>query len=163
MKLFEITNAPTIERIEEQDKEQILQMCVDIFHGKTPFSDEMIISYTDAATDWALSKKMAIGDKLIGFYLLAEGSIYDIISQCKCQDDVEKFAGKRGIEGIILGIIPEYRGGGLGDRLKNLPKSLGYDYVFGQQFKSLNNLEPWLKRRELVADCGQVWVTAEIF
>jgi len=41
----------------------------------------------------------------------------------------------------------------LGDKLKdwfeNYAKDNGYDFIFGQHLKGLNNIDSWLKRREL--------------
>ena len=74
-----------------------------------------------------------------------------------------KYIGLTGVEGLLLAIDESIRGQGWGNKLKEYPKTLGYDYIWGQQFKGLNNLNDWLKRRELVATTSEVYITAEIF
>lgn len=74
-----------------------------------------------------------------------------------------KYVGLTGVEGLLLAIDESIRGQGWGNKLKDYPKTLGYDYIWGQQFKGLNNLNDWLKRRELVATTSEVYITAEIF
>jgi len=51
---------------------------------------------------------------------------------------------------------------GWGNKLKDAPKTLDVDYIWGQQFKGLNNLEDWLKRRELIHETQDIYITAEI-
>lgn len=57
------------------------------------------------------------------------------------------------MEGVALGLKKEYRGNGFGEKLKdwfeNYAKDNGYDFIFGQHLKGLNNIDFWLKRREL--------------
>ena len=68
-----------------------------------------------------------------------------------------------GVEGILLFVEEAYRGKGWGNKLKDMPKEIGYDYVWGRQHKNLNNLDHWLKRRELILEKEREYVTAEIF
>jgi GNAT superfamily N-acetyltransferase len=159
--LFEA--AGRIEPIHHDDHPQVMQMMVATFKGHG-MSDDMIIGYTNHVTNWNLSKKLVIDGKLVGFYLFADAiPIKEKVAGCELHADLEQFEGLHGIEGVALVVAPEYRGSGLGNQLKDLPRTMGYDYVYGEQLKSLNNLNDWLKRRQLVANCGNVWVTAEIF
>jgi GNAT superfamily N-acetyltransferase len=163
MRYYEIfeTASSTIEPISyPNDEDDILEIMVSVFSAH--MSEDALIGYLNHATDWNLSKKLVYNGKIIGCYLFGEGDIEQLVSNCK-HIDLSPFEGLHGIEGIAVAVLPEYRGTGLGNKLKDLPKHMGYDYVYGQQLKSLNNLEDWLKRRFLVADCGGVWVTAEIF
>lgn len=66
-----------------------------------------------------------------------------------------------GVEGVLLAIDKDIRGLGFGNKLKDYPKSIGVDYIWGQQFKALNNLEDWLKRRVLVHETEDVYITME--
>lgn len=75
----------------------------------------------------------------------------------------EKFIGLSGIEGVLLAVDESIRGQGWGNKLKDYPKNLNYGYIWGQQFKGLNNLNDWLKRRELIGTIDSVYITAEIF
>lgn len=95
-------------------------------------------------------------DKVQGGYLLGNNQIHNYIA------DSSKFNGLQGVEGVVLFIEKEFRGKGWGDKLKDAPKELGVDYIWGQQFKDLNNLNDWLKRRELIDEQNNVYITAEI-
>ena len=75
-------------------------------------------------------------------------------------EDLSKYKNLRGIQGVSLGILPEYRNQGIGKQLRDLPKTMGYDYIWGQHFKSLKNVEHWTKfGRRKVADDNGIYVT----
>ena len=97
---------------------------------------------------------MLINDEneLVGLYLLGDNQIPH-----------NDFSEMKGIEGVLLVIDDKYRGMGWGDKLKEYPKTMGYDYIWGQQLKTLNNLQDWLKRRELIITTPYVYITAEIY
>jgi hypothetical protein len=93
-------------------------------------------------------------DEILGIYLMGGKHI---------PFDDGRFADLLGVEGLLLAVDESIRGFGFGNRLKDLPRTLGVDYIWGQQFKLLNNLDDWLKRRELIGEIGDVYITAEIF
>lgn len=95
-------------------------------------------------------------DSLMGVYLLGNTQVTEMIEAPKYEDLI-------GVEGVLLAVDESIRGFGFGNRLKDIPKTLGVDYIWGQQFKSLNNLQDWLKRRELVGMTQFLYITAEIF
>lgn len=158
-------------KITETDKPTIIQSTVTEFHGNG-ITDTEIIIFTNRYTDWNLSRKLMVDDAMVGFYLLQEDSVANLLDdrydQCRLLEDLSGYANKRGVEGIILLVLPQYRGHGYGNLLKDLPRQMGFDYVYGEQFKaSPAVLQHWLKRRRLVADCsgpyGDVWLTLEDF
>jgi GNAT superfamily N-acetyltransferase len=160
-----------LDKITEDDKPTILQHTVHEFHGNG-ITDDEISYFTKTYTDWELSRKLSLDGALAGFYLLHEGSITDLMGKryetCIPLEDLSGYKHKRGVEGIILLVLPEHRGKGFGNILKALPRQMGYDYVYGEQFKCTPDvLQHWLKRRRLIADCagtyGDVWVTIEDF
>lgn len=111
--------------------------------------------YLKSVTDW--DKSFYIVDEndiIVGVYLIGN---YKLPIQHEKYDDLV------GVEGLLLAVDEDIRGLGFGERLKDMPKTLGIDYIWGQQFKSLGNLEDWLKRRELIFETGDVYITAEIF
>jgi hypothetical protein len=113
--------------------------------------------YLKGVTNWDISAMLVTDeDKILGVYLLGDNQLTDFV-------DAEKYEGLRGVEGVLLFIDSSIIGLGYGNKLKDYPKTLGYDYVWGQQFKGLKNLDDWLKRRELVATTNDVYITAEIF
>ncbi len=96
-------------------------------------------------------------ENIVGAYTLLESEIYEEYI------NTEKYEGLYGVEGILLFVEEAYRGKGWGNKLKDMPKEVGYDYVWGRQHKNLNNLDHWLKRRELILEKEREYVTAEIF
>jgi hypothetical protein len=113
--------------------------------------------YLKGATNWDISAMLVTDeDKILGVYLLGDNKLTNFVDSPKYKDLI-------GIEGVLLFIDSSIRGLGYGNKLKDYPKTLGYDYIWGQQFKGLKNLGDWLKRRELVATTNDVYITAEIF
>jgi hypothetical protein len=113
--------------------------------------------YLKSVTNWDISAMLVNDDgKLLGVYLLGNLQLTDFVTAPKYEKLV-------GVEGVLLVIDSSIRGLGFGNKLKDYPKTLGVDYIWGQQFKGLKNLDDWLKRRELVATTSEVYITAEIF
>lgn len=168
-----------IKPIEPSDIDEIVGHCVTVFHNHG-MSDEAMTAFTRHITDWSISRKLVLNDTIIGFYLLHEASIikwqterrqwaeeYDCVSvlpiydNCEIKEDLNKYVNRDGVEGIILAVLPTYRGFGYGRMLKELPKIMGYDYVYGEQLKDSHNLHHWLKSRRVVAECDGIWVTLQ--
>lgn len=95
-------------------------------------------------------------DEIKGVYLLGDQPIESLVK-------TDEYKDLKGVEGVVLAVDSELRGKGWGTKLKDYPKTMGYDYIWGQQLKTLNNLEDWLKRRVLVAETKSVYITAEKF
>lgn len=165
-----------IEPILSTDVDKIIHYSIATFHDHG-LTDEAIAAFTEHATDWGISKKLVVADTIVGFYLLHEDSVadwaetrlawawdndcYDVYSHCELKEDLSWYRGSRGVEGIALVVLPEYRGLGYGALLKRLPEQMGYQHVFGEHFKSSYNLHHWLKSRRLVAECAGLWVTLQ--
>ena len=108
-------------------------------------------------TNWDISAIILDDeDKIKGLYLLGNNQLYSFWSN-------EKYDGLKGIEGVLLVVDKEIRGQGWGNILKEYPKTLEVDYIWGQQLKTLNNIGDWLKRREIVGETTAAYITAEIF
>jgi hypothetical protein len=108
-------------------------------------------------TNWDISAILLDDeDKIMGLYLLGDSQLDSLIVN-------DTYTNLKGVEGVVLAVSEEIRGQGWGNKLKEYPKTLEVDYIWGQQLKSLNNLEDWLKRRELIAETQSVYITAEIF
>lgn len=109
--------------------------------------------YLKEVTNWDESILLLNEDNQIkGVYLFGDNQLLH-----------ERFKDLKGIEGVLLAIDDDIRGQGWGDKLKDYPKTLGVDYIWGQQLKGLKNLNDWLKRRELIAETEELYITAEIF
>ena len=91
-----------------------------------------------------------------GVYILGGNQLNSIVTAKDYKD-------LNGVEGVLLCVDETLRGQGYGNKMKDYPKTLGYDYIWGQQFKDLDNLNDWLKRRVLVGETQYVYITAELF
>ena len=91
-----------------------------------------------------------------GAYIFGDNQINSMIT-------AKDYKSLKGVEGVLLAVDESIRGRGWGNRLKDYPKTLGVDYIWGQQAKGLNNIKDWLKRRELINESGGVYITAEKF
>ncbi len=131
--------------IDESEIEEILSLADEIFeHVQKDTS-----TYVYFLTHWEISVKLTKDStgEIIGFYLFNE-------------DPLRELHGK-GLQGVAIGLKEEYRGRGLGKRLICYPyEQLDYDYIWGNHLKGLNNLPDWQKRRKLIEDQGNVYVTA---
>jgi hypothetical protein len=108
-------------------------------------------------TNWDLSLMLVDeNDVLKGCYLFGDQQVDSII-------DTDEFKDMKGIEGILLAVDKEIQGQGWGNKLKDYPKTLKFDYIWGQQLKTLGNLKDWLKRRYLYAETDSVYITIEKF
>jgi len=138
--------------IEEQDIDEILNMCVQAF-GDLESSDE-IKEYLKEKTDWNISKKATLDNKIVGCYLFNEDSVIDFLKDSDCAlEDLSQYENKRGIQGIALVVRPEYQKFGIGKKLRSVPLNMGYDYIWGQHLKGLHNIKHWTDfGRKIVAD-----------
>jgi hypothetical protein len=108
-------------------------------------------------TNWDLSLMLVDeNDVLKGCYLFGDQQVDSII-------DTDDFKDMKGIEVILLAVDKEIQGQGWGNKLKDYPKTLKFDYIWGQQLKTLGNLKDWLKRRYLYAETDGVYITIEKF
>lgn len=150
MKAYEFKQSIQKERIEE-----VIQYSYQFFKDTMSFND--FSGYLRDVTNF--DKSFILIDELnalMGVYLLGDSQITFMIEA----PDYENLIG---VEGVLLAVDESIRGFGFGNRFKDLPKTLGIDYIWGQQFKSLGNLKDWLKRRELVGMTEFVYITAEKF
>lgn len=108
-------------------------------------------------TNWSNSAMLVDeNDEILGVYLLGDTQLKSIL----LTDDYNNL---KGVEGVLLAVDTSIRGKGWGNKLKDYPNILGFDYIWGQQFKTLNNLDDWLKRRQLIAVTNDCYITAEFY
>ena len=124
---------------------------------KTVTPKDYFFAIIKQETNWDISAIILDDeDRIMGVYLLGDSQLDSLTVN-------EKYTNLKGVEGVLLAVSEEVRGQGWGNKLKDYPKTLEIDYIWGQQLKSLNNLEDWLKRRELIAETQSVFITAQIF
>lgn len=176
-----IIGKPRIERFKSKEEViQALELAIPIF-GKQ-MDPKTLISYLVGTVDWKLSVKAVVDGKLVGFYFLTPSSILDSIGfyctkdkdismdyipkvgkheNCEVFIDLNQYVDKKGVEGVGLGVDPNYKGMGIGRMLIEYPQTLDFDYIWGMQYASLGNIRDWLKRRELVAITPGIYFTLQ--
>jgi 8-oxo-dGTP pyrophosphatase MutT (NUDIX family)/GNAT superfamily N-acetyltransferase len=90
--------------------------------------------------DFSQSYVVKDGDKVIGAYLLAPNQLPEVFPG----KETKAYKGRKGIEGVALFLLPEYRGAGVGRKLRGMPMTSNYDYIWGQHFEDLSNLQNWV-------------------
>ena len=126
-------------------KPECFEMVKEIFSELSNLNlDEELID-----VDWDISIVALIKDEPIGFYLIAPKN-----------ESFGKTEG-RGLQGIALGLLPRYRKYGYSKDMINYTRSLGFDYIWGEHDKRLENLDSWLKIRELLGENKESYFTVE--
>lgn len=160
----------------EKEIHEALKIGLKIFEGQMPAKN--LLSYLAKAADWSISVKATYKGKVVGFYLLNENQMYDYIIHYMVRDykcytfkdcnrknpnsikvNPEKFRDLEGVEGVALGVDPEYKGIGIGKKLMEYSQNLPYDYIWGQQYESLDNIQHWIKRRDVAAYFPGLYIT----
>ncbi len=117
-----------------------------------------------------ISLKASYGNEIVGVYLLKENSVNNFIESVE-SDQIKDFRrdetkifleeplSDNGIQGIALAILPEYRNMGIPGKMIDQIRNMGYDYMWGVQDKSLENIEYWKKTRKIFAESPINWAT----
>ena len=117
-----------------------------------------------------ISLKATHKGEIVGVYLLKENSINNFIESIE-SDKIKDFRrsetqiflkeplSDNGIQGIALAILPEYRSMGIPGKMIEQIRNMGYDYMWGVQDKSLENIEYWKKTRKIFAESPINWAT----
>lgn len=109
--------------------------------------------------DMNISKSIYVNGSPVGVYLLGTKSIFEIMNFFESfpliqtpLEDLEKYRNKRGLQGIHLCVLPEFKDKGLGKKLIEYSESLDFDYIWGMHSNFLKNKEHWEKRRRIVVE-----------
>jgi len=157
---------PRINKVTPEDKPAIYSAFEACFPDYTPITDSMR-QFLEESVKWEISYKAEQDEKIVGFYLLGERKISATIAaeNAVAHEDLAKYETMHGVEGIALGVIPALRKTGLTAQLKQKVKTIpGLQYIYGMQYKSLSNLNYWLRSRRLVAESyttEAVYITLE--
>lgn len=121
-----------------------------------------VIPYLDQTVDLSSSFVLQDNKEVKAFYLI---SVTDY--ETENEEIMKRLQGLSGVWGIALGVKPTEKNKGYGktirDYARNYYKSQGFDYFWGYQFKSLNNIDNWLKYREILEYDDNMYVTVEFF
>lgn len=150
----QIVGQVEIRKIEKEDETEIIPQLSRVF-SRTGLSNEEVWELIEY--DPNLSIVATVDGKVAGFYFLSDNQIPE------GGPEYEKMSRMRGIEGVALGVFPEYKNYGIGKKLIEYSRSIpGVNYIWGYQFKSLKNIDDWLKRRKIYWENDDLYLTYEI-
>jgi hypothetical protein len=145
---------PTINKILPSDLPAVYKTFEQCFPNYAP-TNESLLKFLTETVNWDISFTADQNGQIVGFYLLGERKLSDAIAAENAvpHEDLSKYDLMRGIEGVALGVIPEFRKTGLTEKLKQQVKTIpDVDFIYGMQYKSLGNLHYWLRSRRLIAE-----------
>jgi len=144
-----------IRKMTTEDIPKIYERLQEVYE-KTNMSNQKIWDVIlEEEPDANFSFVATVGGEIAGFYFISaipipqiEGIPYD------------EFEDTVGVEGVALGVFPEFKNMGIGKKLiEQSQTTLDADYIWGMQLKSLKNIDDWLKRRELYYETPTYYIT----
>jgi GNAT superfamily N-acetyltransferase len=142
-----------------QTYDQAVKLSVNEFVGL----EQDAYSWIHKISDPILSLIASVNGDIIGSYLLGRRQILDGLREegvpFTFYEDLSRYTNKTGIEGVALAVKPEWRGRGIGRDLISASESVRADYIWGMAYKHLANVKHWTKRRRLVAESDEIFVT----
>ena len=151
---------PLIRLDEINNIQNIAKLAFSIFEPFSSYSLNELEQYLIDNLNPKISRQLLLDGKVIGFYLFQYKSLPQFLTTIPANnylefnstlDELNRYNTLTGIEGVALGILPEYRSLGFGKLLLNYSDSLPKDYIWGQHLDKLNNLAYWLKKRRHIA------------
>lgn len=143
-----------IENIKKSDLGEIGDLIsISFKHVKEMNSDGLseLFKYAGVTEN---SLKVVLGNKIIGYHFLNEVGCMDIENESfKYTKDINWTIGKKGVEGEILCVHPDYQKKGIASNLMKYEENIfkeKYDYITGGFHTFLNNYNFWVKHREIV-------------
>lgn len=153
-----ISGSPTtkLSPIKKEDISECLEVCASALSHV--MSKSGVKGYTASAADWDISVKAEYGGKIVGCYVLNKQPIGNL-DYCNIES-LRRYKNLKGVQGVALAVLPEYRDLGIGKKLRQYPLKAGYDYIWGLHLKSLHNIDNWVKfGRRVVCDSGGMFTT----
>lgn len=144
-------------KIEPIAKDEIRDIIVFAYEGFKELVDFSMFKsrIMKANINWSISVKLLENEKLVGVYLLGN-------TQLDCSLYGKDISNMIGVEGVCIMVKKNKRGLGYGSLLKDYVETLPYDYIWGGHDKKLNNLQHWLKRRDLVCKKFNNYFTIQV-
>src|SRR6187551_505189 len=145
---------PIINKISPTDLPAVYKTFEQCFPNYAPIN-ESLLQFLTETINWDISFTAEQNRQIVGFYLLGERKLSDAIAAENAvpHEELSRYDLMRGIEGVALGVIPEFRKTGLTEQLKQHVKTIAdMDFIYGMQYKSLGNLHYWLRSRRVVAE-----------
>lgn len=145
-----------ISKISADEIEECLDVCAAaLSHVMSP---EGVKGYTKTVADWNLSVKAKYGDKIVGCYVFNKNPV---TSYAFCsKEDLSRYKKMKGVQGVALAVLPEYRDLGIGKKLRRYPLEAGFDYIWGLHMKSLHNIDNWVRfGRRIICETSGMFAT----
>lgn len=167
--LIESFFKPEVSLIEESDIPQLVDILYEVF-GQIDSKEEIERKLRPRMLN-GVSIKLGNAQQIIGCYILNPRSVnafIEDINQNKLKDFnsqntkfyIDKKFSDKGLQGIALAILPDWRSYGFGNLLKTWYDSdPRFDYIWGVQDKRLGNIDHWKKSREIIAECPTHFAT----
>ena len=149
----------TIRNMVKSDIKILLDLKYQYF-GKFYKSRKDHDEYAKSLLDLDVSIVAEMDGNIVGGYFLSKTKLPKYIG------NFYNFDGDlNGIEGVSIFVHPDVKGMGVGRILMDYYKTndIGIDFIYGKAFHGLNNLDIWLKRRELFNDIHGVYYTIEFY
>jgi GNAT superfamily N-acetyltransferase len=148
--------SPKISAIQPEDIPEVLDVCSVVF--SKVMSPGGVKSYINGSADWSISAKAEYKGRIVGCYILNRDPV---TRQQHCsKEDLGRYKGMKGVQGIGLAVLPEYRDFGIGKKLREYPLQKGYDYIWGLHMKGLHNIDNWTRfGRRIICDSGSMFTT----
>ena len=145
-----------IQPLTKNDLDTVINMCIEAF-GAFETKDE-IRTYLMEQIDVSISKKDVLGSHIVGCYLFNKASIYDFMQDnptCALSD-LSSYKDKQGIQGVALVVRNSFKGKGIGKLLRDVPKSMNVDYIWGKHLSDLGNIQQWVQYGRKIVGNGIV-------
>lgn len=151
----EIAQGVEIRKMKTEDIPVIYERLQEVFE-RTNMSNQTIWDVIlEEEPDANFSFVATVGGEIAGFYFISPIPIPEIEGV-----PYDEFEDTVGVEGVALGVFPEYKNLGIGKKLiEESQTALDADYIWGMQLKSLKNIDDWLKRRELYYETPTYYIT----
>lgn len=150
------SSTPKISKIEPGDIPEVLDVCAEVF--SKVMSPEGVRGYIKGTADWNISVKAVYQGKIVGCYILNRDPVTR--KQGCSSEDLSRYKDLKGVQGIGLAVLPEYRDLGIGKKLREYPLHEGYDYIWGLHMKGLHNIDNWTRfGRRIICDTGSMFAT----
>lgn len=144
-----------IRKMTTEDIPKIYERLQEVYE-KTNMSNQKIWDVIlEEEPDANFSFVATVGGEIAGFYFISPIPIPEIEGV-----PYDEFEDTVGVEGVALGVFPEFKNMGIGKKLiEQSQTTLDADYIWGMQLKSLKNIDDWLKRRELYYETPTYYIT----
>lgn len=145
-----------VRHMTRDDIMKIIPKLEEVFY-KTNLPNKEIWEMVKPEFNIAKSSVITVNGVLAGFYFIGNNQIPDNGTPL-----YEKLKPLMGVEGVALGVFPEYKDTGIGKKLIEWSQKLPIDYIWGYQLKSLENINDWKKRREVYFEDDELYITYQL-